>query len=71
MTRFRIYNDNYSRFVVFLDIFAHYLYTSPRYSLTGREMVKAMTENFSASQVKPDILRSNRGIKYKNADVFF
>ena len=62
MTKYKEYNDGYSYFAVFIDIFTRYLYTYPLKTLTGEEMVQTMKVIFT--NASPTNARCDMGSEY-------
>ena len=63
MEKFADDNDGYKYIAIFIDILSHYAYTFPMKTLTSAEMKTVMTELFK--EVKPYLVRSDRGGEYK------
>ena len=63
MEKFADDNDGYKYIAVFIDILSHFLYTFPLKTLTSSEMKSVMEKLFE--QVKPYLVRSDRGGEYK------
>ena len=68
MVKYKDYNDGYSYFSVFIDIFSRFLYTYPLKSLSGIEMTKTFERLINEKGVKPKKLRSDQGSEYKNKE---
>ena len=66
MVKYKSENNDYAYFVVFIDIFTRYLYTSPLKSLRGEEMVFVFQSLIREVDEKPKILRTDQGSEYKN-----
>ena len=66
MVKYKSENNDYAYFVVFIDIFTRYLYTSPLKSLRGEEMVFVFQSLIREIDEKPKILRTDQGSEYKN-----
>ena len=67
MLAFSKSNDDYSFFVVFIDIFSRYAYAEPLKSLKGRSMLVTMQDVFSQEQ--PRLLFTDSGTEYVNRNV--
>lgn len=57
-------NERFSYILIVVDIFTRFLWTVPLQTLTGKEMVKALSQIFSS--VKPINFRSDMGSEWKN-----
>ena len=68
MLKYKDYNDGYSYFAVFIDIFSRFLYTYPLKSLSGSEMTKIFDRLINEKGVKPKKLRRDQGSEYKNKE---
>ena len=68
MVKYKDYNDRYSYFAVFIDIFSRFLYSFPLKTLSGYEMTKNFQRLIDEKGVKPKKLRSDQGSEYKNKD---
>ena len=68
MVKYKDYNDGYSYFAVFIDIFSRYLYTFPLKTLSGSEMTKVFQRLLNEKGVKPKKLRTDQGSEYKNKE---
>ena len=68
MVKYRDYNDGYSYFAVFIDIFSRYLYTFPLKTLSGSEMTKVFQRLLNEKGVKPKKVRTDQGSEYKNKE---
>ena len=66
MVKYKKENEDYSYFVVFIDIFTRYLYTAPLKTLTGQEMSEIFDRLIKENNERPQILRSDQGSEYKN-----
>ena len=58
-------DNEYAYFVVFIDIFTRYLYTSPLKTLRGQEMVVVFQRLIRKIGEKPQILITDQGSEYK------
>ena len=67
MLRYEGENDGYKYFTLFIDIFTRYVWTRPLKNLTGKEMVKVLTDIFEIA--KPRKLRTDKGSEFSNKDV--
>ncbi len=62
-------NEGFKYFVVFIDVFSKYAYAFPLRSLSADEMVKTLKEFISLTSQKPEKLRSDLGVEFKNKQV--
>ena len=68
MVKYKDYNDGYSYFAVFIDIFSRFLYTYPLKTLSGSEMTKTFKKLILEEGIKPKKLRTDQGSEYKNKE---
>ena len=66
MVKYKSDNNEYTYFVVFIDIFTRYLYTAPLKTLRGEEMVFVFENIIREIDEKPELLRTDQGSEYKN-----
>lgn len=64
MTKYSNQNKSYKYILILIDIFTRYLFTYPLKTLTGKEMVKALTYIFQTYNIRPQRIRSDRGSEY-------
>ncbi len=62
-------NEGYKYFVVFIDVFSKFAFAFPLRSLSGDEMVNTIKQFISLTPIKPEKLRSDLGVEFKNKQV--
>ena len=68
MVFYKKYNDDYSYFVLAIDILSKFVWTVPLRTTTGQEMVEALRQMFATGR-KPSHIRSDQGTEFLNKNV--